>query len=358
MDFKLLINDIRRQNEANRTDIDAAFRRVLDRGWYISGPEVEAFEAEFARYCGAAHCVGVGNGTDALELAVRAAGVQPGDRVATVANAGMYGATAILRSEAKPVFVDVRPDTMLMTSEGLAGAPGVKAAIVTHLYGRMAEMPSLVASGVPLIEDCAQAHGARLNGRAAGTWGVAGCFSFYPTKNLGALGDAGAVVTNDPTMAARLRSLRQYGWTAKYVSGISGGRNSRLDELQAAILRVKLPHVDKWNERRRAIAARYDAAFGVNRTRGSDDVAHLYVLRCANRESVMKRLADAGIATAIHYPVPDHQQESVRMKADLPVTEALCDQVLTLPLFPDMTDEEIEAVVRITVETRRVTSGS
>jgi dTDP-3-amino-2,3,6-trideoxy-4-keto-D-glucose/dTDP-3-amino-3,4,6-trideoxy-alpha-D-glucose/dTDP-2,6-dideoxy-D-kanosamine transaminase len=334
----LLINDIGRQNRSLAGEISAAISRVVDRGWYILGPEVQAFEREFAGYCEAGDCVSTGNGTDALEIALRAIGIGPGDRVATVANAGMYAATAILQIGATPVFVDVDPMTMLMTEANLRAAGDVKAAVVTHLYGRIADMPALLNCGVPLIEDCAQAHGARIRG-------VAACFSFYPTKNLGALGDGGAVVTNDPVAADRLRSLRQYGWTRKYVSEIAGGRNSRLDEIQAAILRAKLPHLDSWNEQRRRIAARYDEAFGRQTPAPADYVAHLYVLRRPDRDRLRKRLAERGIATEVHYPIPDHKQKAIDSQARLPITEQLCSEVLSLPLFPEMTDEEVHSVI-------------
>lgn len=340
--MKLLINDIKRQNQAIAVEIEGAIARVLDQGWYILGPEVAAFEHEFAQSCGLEECVTTGNGTDSLELALRAIGIGPGDKVATVANAGMYATTAILHAGATPVFIDVDPDTMLMSAASLHSAGAVKAAIVTHLYGRRADMENLEKCGVPLIEDCAQAHGLSSFGNLA-------CFSFYPTKNLGALGDGGAVLTNDKAIADRLRALRQYGWTSKYRSDIRGGRNSRLDELQAAILRVKLPHLPEWNKRRCEIALRYDAAFGIKAT---TDVAHLYVIRAKLRGQLRVALADRGISTAIHYPIPDHRQPSVAQNdTHLPVTERLCEEILTLPLFPEMTDDEVEAVIYAVLET-------
>jgi dTDP-4-amino-4,6-dideoxygalactose transaminase len=339
----LLINDIGRQNRALAKEIAAAISRVLDSGWYILGPEVQAFEREFAAYCEAGDCVSTGNGTDALELALRAIGIGPGDRVATVANAGMYATTAIRQIGATPVFVDVDPVTMLMTPANLRSAGEVNAAVVTHLYGRIADTPGLLNCGVPLIEDCAQAHGARVRG-------VAACFSFYPTKNLGALGDGGAVVTNDRGIAERVRSLRQYGWTRKYASEIAGGRNSRLDEIQAAILRAKLPHLDSWNEQRRRIAAKYDKAFGQATPVSSDYFAHLYVLRRRDRDGLRKRLAERGIGSEIHYPIPDHKQKSIHSQASLPITEQLCSEVLSLPLFPEMTDEEVHSVIETVAE--------
>ena len=307
MQPNLLINDIRRQNQAIADEIETAVKRVIDAGWYILGPEVSRFEAEFASYCGSKECVTTANGTDALELALRALGIGAGDHVGTVANAGGYATTAILRAGAVPVFLDVDEVTWTISPQELSKAKNLRAAIVTHLYGKMADMPALLASGVALIEDCAQSHGARLQGRAAGTWGVAGCFSFYPTKNLGALGDGGAVITNDENLSDQMRALRQYGWKTKYISEVPGGRNSRMDAIQAAILRVKLPYLDQWNQRRREIAARYDVAFGKRPCLGEDYVAHLYVLRSRrpHRDRLRELLAAKGIATDVHYPVPD-----------------------------------------------------
>lgn len=350
---RLLINDIRRQNQSLANDIEKAVKRVLDAGWYILGPEVSQFENEFASYCGSKECVTTANGTDALELALRAFGIGAGDRVGTVANAGGYASTAILRAGAIPVFLDVDEVTWTMSPQELSEAKNLRAAIVTHLYGRMADMPALLASGVPLIEDCAQAHGARLQGRAAGASGVAGCFSFYPTKNLGALGDGGAVITNDDNLADRIRALRQYGWKTKYISEVPGGRNSRMDSVQAAILRAKLPYLDQWNRRRRELAARYDQAFGKEARLGEDYVAHLYVIRIRqpDRDRLRELLASRGIATEVHYPVPDYRQPSIAMEVRLSLTEQLCEQVLTLPLFPEMTDQEAESVIEAVLET-------
>jgi dTDP-4-amino-4,6-dideoxygalactose transaminase len=241
--------------------------------------------------------------------------------------------------------------------------PATRAVVVTHLYGRMAGLPALLAAAgkVPVIEDCAQAHGARLEGRHAGTWGAVGCFSFYPTKNLGALGDGGALVTSDAALASRIRALRQYGWTSRYRSTIPRGRNSRLDEMQAAILRAKLPHLDSWNVRRRDIARYYGSALAgldlaLPGTCGPDYVAHLYVVRTPHRDRLARTLAAEGIGTDVHYPVPDYLQESVRTaSAPLSETERCCREVLTLPCFPEMTDEEtarVAAAVRNALETR------
>lgn len=330
-------------------------RAVVAGGWYILGPAVRSFEAEFAGYCGVGHAIGVGNGTDALEIALRGLEVGPGDRVATVANAGGYATTAILATGAEPLYVDVEPGTMVMDARALAAAvPRPRAVVVTHLYGRMADMPAILAAagGAPVIEDCAQAHGARLGGRHAGSWGSVGCFSFYPTKNLGALGDGGAVTTNDTELARRMRALRQYGWAAKYRAEFPG-RNSRLDEIQAAVLRVKLPYLDRWNERRLGIAALYrNLLAGLPLEPPSADgpeyVAHLYVIRTPAREALREKLAGTGIGTDVHYPVPDHRQEAARGKpwaeVCLPVTERCAAEVLTLPCFPELSEEEVRRV--------------
>ncbi len=348
------VNDLKRQNEPLMAALAASAGEVLESGWYILGPRVAAFEKAFAAYCGAAECIGTGNGTDALELALRACGAGPGDQVAVVANAGGYGAAAVRAAGAEPLFVDVEPESMLMDPLALEVriTPRTRAVIATHLYGRMADMPRLLAvaapRGIAVIEDCAQAHGARLGGKRAGAWGAAACFSFYPTKNLGALGDGGAVVTSDAGIAERARRLRQYGWSSKYCSVLAGGRNSRLDEIQAALLAVKLPLLDGWNERRRAIARRYDQALGASRARDAADVAHLYVLRSRNRDAARERLRAAGIGTDVHYPIPDHRQESARSEpwaaCTLPVTEQCCREVLTVPCFPELTAEEVERV--------------
>jgi dTDP-3-amino-2,3,6-trideoxy-4-keto-D-glucose/dTDP-3-amino-3,4,6-trideoxy-alpha-D-glucose/dTDP-2,6-dideoxy-D-kanosamine transaminase len=355
----LLINDLGRHNAPLRVEIQARVSAVLDSGWYILGAQGAEFEAAFAAYCGTAQCVGVANGTDALELALRALGVAPGDQVATVANAGGYSTTAIRAAGAEPLFIDVDRASMLMdlTSLHAAVSSRTKAIVATHLYGRMADMPQLMAiadsAGIPVVEDCAQAHGARLAGRAAGAWGKLGCFSFYPTKNLGALGDAGAVVTNDGRLAERVRELRQYGWRRKYECSVPGGRNSRLDEMQAAVLCAKLPHLDRWNARRREIAALYaellrGSGVQVPPVRDDDDVAHLYVIRTPHRDRLRAHLAGHGIAAEVHYPIPDHRQECYRPEAwsrvDLPVTEDCCAEVLTLPCFPEMRDDEVERV--------------
>jgi dTDP-4-amino-4,6-dideoxygalactose transaminase len=357
------LNDLLRQTTALHSELSAAMNRVLESGWYILGRECAAFESEFAAYCGVAHCISVANGTDALELALRALGVGPGDTVATVANAGGYSTTAIRAVGAEPLYIDIDPHTMNMSAADLAArlTPAVRAVIATHLYGRMAPLPALLAvtgrAAVPLVEDCAQAHGAAIGGRKAGSWGTLACFSFYPTKNLGALGDGGAITTQDRELAQRVRSLRQYGWSSKYRCS-EYGRNSRMDEMQAAILRAKLPHLDGWNARRRDIASAYSAALAGQAVEcphdfGESYVAHLYLIRSQERDRVRAALSSCGIATDIHYPVPDHLQEAARgahgttfaAVAHLPATEQAAGEILTLPCYAELLDEEISAVV-------------
>lgn len=343
-------------DELTRTSI-----AVIASGYYVLGPHVKAFEKEFAEYCGTSDCIGVANGTEALELGLRSIGITPGKRVAVVANAAMYGTTAVLACGAEPVFVDIDPDTHTLDAASLEAKLDVSpidAVIVTHLYGRLADMDAILEladeHGFTVFEDCAQAHGARnASGRRAGSFGKAASFSFYPTKNLGAIGDGGAVVTNDPGVAGTVRKLRQYGWTSKYHNELPGGRNSRLDELQAAFLRVMLPHLDGWNTRRRNIANRYSREIHNERIRvptvgGEEYVAHLYVVETSDRTDLQRHLTDAGIGSDVHYPVGDHHQPlfgNRYIDTHLPATEAACENVLTLPCFPELTDQEVTRVI-------------
>ncbi len=348
---------------ARKEALDAAIRRVLDSGWYILGQEGAAFEREFAAYLGAAHAVGVANGTDALQLALRAGGVGAGDMVFTVAHTAVATAAAITLCGATPVFVDIDPARFTLDPARLEDAlarqdlPGRPRAIVpVHLYGQMADMPAILdiarRHDLLVVEDCAQAHGAALNGRRAGTWGDAAAFSFYPTKNLGALGDGGAVVTNTPALAEQVRLLRQYGWGEQRISQVPGG-NSRLDELQAAVLRVKLAHLDEDNGRRRALASLYDrllARTGLTLpcvVSGAAHVFHQYVVRSARRDACKAHLQAQGIGTLVHYPVPVHQQpaySAVMKAASLPETERTAREVLSLPLYPELPHEDAQRV--------------
>jgi dTDP-4-amino-4,6-dideoxygalactose transaminase len=355
----LPFNDLAGQYAALKEAIDAATARVLAGGWYILGEETAAFEAEFAAYCGAAGCVGVNSGTDALALALQACGIGPGDEVITVAHTAVATAAAIRLTGATPVFADIDPVTYTLDPEHAARAVTVRtrAIVPVHLYGQPADMDGVLAlaqaHGLRVIEDCAQAHGARDNGRPVGTLGDLGCFSFYPTKNLGALGDGGAVIGNDAALLEGVRLRREYGWTPadRYVSQIEG-TNSRLDEIQAAILRVKLAKLDEWNARRRALALRYAKELPPQIARPVEmafahHVYHLYVVRTPRRDEARRSLAAAGIATGIHYPVPIHRQPAYTRDFShyqLPVTEAAAGEILSLPLHPLLRDRDVDRV--------------
>ena len=354
------INDLSVKVANCRNAIDAAVARVLNRSWLVLGPEVGAFEKVFAEYMGVGYCRTLANGTDALELGLRALGVQQGDKVATVANAGFYTSTALLAIGASPFYLDVDLETRVVTLSEIERAiqAEVKAIVVTHLYGQA--VPDIVeiatrcsAAGVVLVEDCAQAHGARVGGKQVGSFGDIGCFSFYPTKNLGALGDGGAVICKDAALAQKVGQLRQYGWSAKYQVELAGARNSRLDEMQAAILSELLPHLDSWNTRRREIAAKYtvqikNAAVILPPVGGEDYVAHLYVIRTNQRIALQAHLRSRDIASDVHYPIPDTRQpvfEGCFATVYLPNTELLAEQILTLPCYPEMTDADVQQVV-------------
>jgi dTDP-4-amino-4,6-dideoxygalactose transaminase len=340
-------------------EIRAAIDRVLASGHYILGPEVEAFEREFARYHGGGYVIGVANGTEALELALRAVGVDRGDFVITVANTVSATVSAIQQIGAKPVFVEIDPATMLMSvgalAEVLARERGrIKAIVPVHLYGHAADLPAIIdlarRHGVKVVEDCAQSHGAVIGGRKAGTWGDAAAYSFYPTKNLGALGDGGGVYTNDAVIADRVRLLRQYGWSHRYVSE-TPGRNSRLDEVQAAILRVKLRHLDDENTIRVALAKRYQQRLTETALRlpvvvaGAEAVWHQFTVRTPQRDALREHLASGGIICGILYPTPIHRQPAYAEPAlSLPETERACAEVLCLPIHPAITAEDVDRV--------------
>jgi dTDP-4-amino-4,6-dideoxygalactose transaminase len=356
------VNSLLRHIEPLREQLSKAATDVIASGHFVLGAEVRSFEQAFAQYCGVAHCIGMANGTDALELALRAVGVGPDSQVAVIANAAMYGTTAVLACGAAPVFVDVEAATGLIDPQHFsrlaAANPALRFVIVTHLFGRLADVSAIAetcaAHGIVMIEDCAQAHGAtHRDGGRAGSFGAVACFSFYPTKNLGALGDGGAVVTQSAELAERLRSLRQYGWRGKYDNLLPGGRNSRLDELQAKLLGLMLPYLDGWNERRRAIANRYSAQIRhadiqVPAVSGAEYVAHLYVVRSSRRAELREHLRSCGVQTDVHYPVPDHRQACHAgryAKVFLPVTEQLAGESLTLPCFPELSDGEAQQVI-------------
>ena len=351
--------DLKRQTAAVREQLDPAIARVLSSGWFVLGNEGAEFEREFAHWVGTAHAAGAASGTDAIELAVRATGIGPGDEVVTQANTCVPTVTGIERAGATVVLCDVDAATAAMDPASLAAAIGLctRAVVVVHLYGQCGDVDAIERlagdQGLTLIEDCAQAHGAAAGPRRAGTIGAAGCFSFYPTKNLGALGDGGAVVTGDPGVVERMRRLRTYGQTDRYRHD-ERGLNSRLDEIQAAILRAKLPLLDAWTERRRAIAARYDSALEgtvarpVARVPGNTPAYHLYVVAVPDRPAFQQALEERGVSTLVHYPLPIHHQPAYRELAAGPVpltaSEELAGQVVSLPLFPELTDDEVEHV--------------
>jgi dTDP-4-amino-4,6-dideoxygalactose transaminase len=343
-----------------RAELDDAYRRVQDAGWYVLGPEVEAFEREYAAYCGVAHCVTVGNGMDALHLLLRAAGIGAGDEVLVPGHTFIATWLAVSAAGAVPVAVDVdeRAGNLDPTRLGAAMTPRTAAVVPVHLHGQPAAMTEITAFArrhrLAVFEDAAQAHGACLHGRRAGSLGDGAAFSFYPTKNLGALGDAGAVTTDDAALAERVRRLRNYGSAVKYHHD-EPGTNSRLDELQAAFLSVKLRHLDAWNERRRSVAAAYHEALagvaGLARPAvldGAEPVWHLYAVRHRRRDALQRALADAGIGTAIHYPVPPHRSGAYRQAAwggrDLGVSERWAAESLSLPMGPHLSAIEVARV--------------
>jgi dTDP-4-amino-4,6-dideoxygalactose transaminase len=352
--------DLKREGTHAGELIDAAIRRVRDRGWYILGEELAAFEAEFSRYIGTDQVIGVNSGSDALYLVLKALGIGPGDEVCTVSHTFISTVDAIVRNGATPVFADIDPSTCCMDPDafGRAITHRTRAVIPVHLYGHPADLNPIreqaVKYRISVIEDACQAHGARYRDRVVGGLSDAGCFSFYPTKNLGALGDGGCVVTNDYKLAERVRMLRNYGQKKKYEHQCIG-INSRLDEVQAAVLREKLPYLDAWNDRRRSIARIYH-----NGLEGTDlilpaeegyafHVYHLYVVRSRHRDRLSAELMRMGIQTAIHYPIPVHRQRAYREysgSVTLPETERAADEVLSLPMHPWLSDEEAEQVIR------------
>jgi dTDP-4-amino-4,6-dideoxygalactose transaminase len=347
------------ETTAFRVPIQEAIDRVLSSGTYILGSETDEFEHEWAAYLGVRHCVGTGSGTDAIALALRAVGVRRDDEVVTVSQTAVATVAAIESIGAIPVFVDVDPITRCMDPSLIPGALSskTKAILPVHLYGQPAPMEVIRSiaegHGLAIVEDCAQAHGAAIDGRKVGTFGHAAAFSFYPTKNLGALGDGGAVVTDDGLLAQRLRELREYGWRERYVSYVAGG-NSRLDELQAAILRVKLPRLDQRNERRRAIAEQYRRAVEDPMVRAPVDIPgtmhamHLFVLECDNRAEWEDAFRRDGVRTARHYPMPVHRQPAyagrIRGGEWLPVTDRLAERIVTLPCFPELREEHVRRI--------------
>ncbi len=351
-----------------KADIDAAVYRVLDSGWYILGPEVEAFEAEWAAYCGADHAVGLANGLDALILALRALDIGPGDEVIVPSNTYIATWLAVTAVGARPVPVEPDPATYNLDPALIESAitPATKAILPVHLYGRPADLDPILAlaraRGLFVVEDAAQAHGARYKGRRIGAHGDVVCWSFYPGKNLGALGDGGAVTTNRTDLADRIRVLRNYGSRVKYVNEVQGV-NSRLDPLQAAVLRAKLPYLDAWTDRRRAIAAAYGA--GLQGTGlilpqvpdWADPAWHLYVVRTPDRDGLQQRLTEAGVGTLIHYPIPPHMQVAyvgLGLAPDaLPLARDLAAEMISLPIGPHLQLAEAARVIELATAATR-----
>jgi dTDP-4-amino-4,6-dideoxygalactose transaminase len=348
------------QYQTIKPEIDAAIQNIINNSSFVGGAEVRGFENDFAAYCEAKACVGVGNGTDALYLTLRALGIGPGDEVITVAHTFIATSEAISMTGATPIFIDVLDNTMLMDPSLIEPAitPRTKAIVPVHLYGQSCDMDAIMEiarkHGLKVVEDAAQAHGGRWRGQRVGSIGDAATFSFYPGKNLGAFGDAGAVVSQDEELIEHVRMLANHGRLEKYTHKMEGV-NSRLDAMQAAILRVKLRHLDEWNSKRRAHADYYLDSLSQSEFRPqavdprAEPVWHLFVVRVAERESLQKRLKDEGIATGVHYPVPLHVQPAYHHRqislGSLPVTEAAASQVVSLPMYPELSQAQLELIV-------------
>ena len=361
MPEKVPFLDLKAHHAPLRAEFDQAIGEVIDSGAFAGGPFVAQFENEFAAFCGSRHAIGLGNGTDALWLALLACGIGPGDEVITVPNTFMATAEAITYSGASPVFVDVDQHTYTMDPALLekARTPRTKAVIPVHLFGQVADMDPILSfgrkHGLFVIEDAAQAHGAEYKGRKAGSLGDAGCFSFYPGKNLGAFGEAGAVVTNDDKLQEKIRILRDHGQVRKYYHSMVGW-NARMDAIQAAVLRIKLRHLEQANHRRRVHASQYDRLFqGLEEVKSPFEAAygrhvyHIYPIRVRERNEIMRLLQEKGIGCGIHYPVPIHLQEAYRGlgygRGAFPVSEQTCAEFISLPMFPELTQTQVKLVV-------------
>ena len=348
------------QYQSHKDEILESIRRVLDKGYYILGPEVEEFETNFASYCNVDYAIGVNSGTDALTLALRALAIGPGDEVITASHTALATISAVISTGAKPVLVDIDPILFTIAPECIQNAITVKtkAVIPVHLYGQPADMDEVMKiaeeGGLYVVEDCAQAIGATYKGKRTGSIGHIGCFSFYPTKNLGAIGDGGMLITHDAKLALRIQRSRQYGWDKNRVTE-EVGMNSRLDELQAAILNIKLKHLDADNLSRREIANEYNTQLeGLDlvlpaKYSETQHVYHQYVVSCKNRDKIKNQLAEREIFTGIHYAVPGHlyggyAQKCVLPNDGLPVTERIVQKILSLPIYPEMTYDQIKQV--------------
>ena len=353
------------QYQQIKSEVDPAIASVINSCQFVGGTEVLSFEQEFADYCEVGWCVGVGNGTDAVYLALRALGIGSGDEVITVSHTFIATAEGITQAGAKPVFIDIKEDTMLMDPALIEGAitPNTKAIIPVHLYGQTCEMDAILEIAqrheLKVIEDAAQAHGARWKGKRAGSMGDVASFSFYPGKNLGAYGDAGCIVSNDRELVERVKLIANHGSATKYTHEMEGV-NSRLDALQAAILRIKLRHLDSWNTKRRSHAAFYMDAFRgshvipVKVHEDAEAVWHLFVIRTADRDTLQEKLRDAGIATGIHYPLPLHQQPAYQYLqipfGSLPITEKIAREIVSLPMYPELTVANLQSVAQAVAE--------
>ncbi len=366
MDKPIPFLDLKSHHAALRVELDRAIKEVIDSGAFAGGPFVEKFERDFAAYCGSRYAIGVGSGTEALWLSLLACGVGPGDEVITVANTFMATAEAISYCGARPVFVDVNETTYTMDPAGLEDAhgPRTKAIIPVHLFGQPADMDPILEfarkHNLFVIEDAAQAHGAKYKGRTAGTLGDAGCFSFYPSKNLGALGEAGAIVTNDAELQEKLRILRDHGQVCKYRHDVIGW-NCRMDGIQAAVLSVKLPYLESGNSLRRTHALQYNRAFdGMGEVVTpfeapyAQHVYHVYAIRVEERDEVTRFLKERAIQCAVHYPVPIHLQKAYQhlgyVTGSLPISERIAREFISLPMFPELTEAQINMVVLATKE--------
>lgn len=364
-EISIPFGELTTQYQSIKRDIDRAIADVLESGWFILGDNVAAFEEEFATYVGARHAIGVGSGTEALHIALLACGVEPGDEVLTVPNTAVPTVSAISFANARPAFVDIHPESFNMDPAGLEARITRRTRVIlpVHLYGQAADMDLILAvareRGLKVVEDACQAHGAEYKGRKVGTLGDIACFSFYPSKNLGAYGDGGIITTDDALLAERCRLLRNYGQRVRYYHSVKGF-NSRLDELQAAILRVKLRKLDAWNEARRQKALLYRRLL-----EGSGVIApvemsygrhvyHLFVIRSRHRDDLQRFLADHGVSTVIHYPVPVHLQEAYQdlgyEPGDFPVAEAYAREIVSLPMYPELPEESISTVAALIQE--------
>ncbi len=357
----ILCSNPKKQYISYKSEIDGAISRVLDSGWYILGNEVRSFEEKFASYIGAAHGIGVGSGTEALHLALVACSIESGDEVITVSHTAVATVAAIELACATPVLVDIDPDFYTIDPEKIESAitSHTKAIIPVHIYGHPADMDPILKiarkNRLYVIEDCAQAHGATYKGKRVGSIGDIACFSFYPTKNLGALGDGGMVVTNDANLAKKANLLREYGWAERYVSHFAGW-NTRLDELQAAILRVKLKHLDEDNSKRVRIAELYSKELEVydiilpKQRKDSTHVYHLYVIRSERRDTLLTFLKEKGETGAlIHYPVPIHRQPAyINLHGcdKLPETEKITKEIISLPIYPELSESDIQTTIK------------